>query len=92
MVIGTAWSHKHLRRIAKAYSDLIFVDATEGTNAKERPLLTLSVRNSLMKQVVVLQAMLPNNQRWVYRWFFENVVPSLIGKTFCSEVKLVLTD
>ena len=92
MVIGTAWTHKHLRRIAKAYGDVIFVDATEGTNDEERPLLTLSVRNSLMKQVVVLRAVLPNNQRWVYRWFFEYVIPSLIGKTFCREVKLVLTD
>eukprot|EP00957_Ditylum_brightwellii_P055775 4226741-Ditylum_brightwellii.AAC.1 len=64
MVIGTAWTHKHLRRTAKAYGDVIFVDATEGTNDKERPCLTLSVRNALMKQVVVLQAVLPNNQRW----------------------------
>eukprot|EP00957_Ditylum_brightwellii_P197203 15024585-Ditylum_brightwellii.AAC.1 len=42
MVIGTAWTHKHLRRIVKAYGDVIFVDATEGTNDKERPLLMLS--------------------------------------------------
>eukprot|EP00957_Ditylum_brightwellii_P068957 5233753-Ditylum_brightwellii.AAC.1 len=64
MVIGTAWTHKHPRRIVKAYGDVIFVDATEGTNDEERTLLTLSVRNSLMKQVVVPQAVLPNNQPW----------------------------
>eukprot|EP00957_Ditylum_brightwellii_P185041 14091692-Ditylum_brightwellii.AAC.1 len=92
MVIGTAWTHKHLRRIAKAYSDVIFVDATEETNDEERSLLTLSVRKFSMKQVVVLQAVLPNNQQWAYRWFFDYVIPSLIGKTFCREVKLVLTD
>eukprot|EP00957_Ditylum_brightwellii_P071766 5455181-Ditylum_brightwellii.AAC.1 len=63
MVIGTAWTHKHLRRIAKASGDAIFVDAIEGTNDEERSLLTLSVRNSLMKQVVALQAVLPNNQQ-----------------------------
>eukprot|EP00957_Ditylum_brightwellii_P063727 4836069-Ditylum_brightwellii.AAC.1 len=42
MVIGTAWTHKHLRRIAKTFVDVLFVDATEGTNDEERPLLTLS--------------------------------------------------
>eukprot|EP00957_Ditylum_brightwellii_P184805 14076326-Ditylum_brightwellii.AAC.1 len=42
MVIGMAWTHKHLRRIAKSYGDVIFVDAAEGTNDEERPLLTLS--------------------------------------------------
>eukprot|EP00957_Ditylum_brightwellii_P019300 1456084-Ditylum_brightwellii.AAC.1 len=62
-----AWTHKHLRRIAKAYGNAIFVDATEGTNEEDRPLITLSVRNSVMKQVVVLQAVLPNNQQWIYR-------------------------
>eukprot|EP00957_Ditylum_brightwellii_P151272 11518931-Ditylum_brightwellii.AAC.1 len=66
MVIGTAWTHKYLRRIAKAYGDVIFVDATEETNDEERPLLMLLVRKSLMNQVVVLQAVLPNNQQWVY--------------------------
>eukprot|EP00957_Ditylum_brightwellii_P149686 11398708-Ditylum_brightwellii.AAC.1 len=54
MVIGTAWTNKHLRRIAKAFGDVIFVNLTEGTNDEERSLLTLSVKNSLMKQVVVL--------------------------------------
>ena len=92
MVIGTAWTHKHLRRIAKAFGDVLFVDATEGTNDEERPLLTLSVRTSLMKQVVVIRAVLPNNQRWVYRWFFAEVIPSLLGKSFANQVKVVLTD
>ena len=92
MVLGTAWTHKHLRRIARAFGDVLFVDATEGTNDEERPLLTVSVRTSLMKQVVVLRAVLPNNQRWVYRWFFQDVISSLLGKSFSNQVKVVLTD
>eukprot|EP00957_Ditylum_brightwellii_P211639 15366411-Ditylum_brightwellii.AAC.1 len=81
MIIGTAWTHKHLRRIFKAYGDVLFVDATEGLNDEERPLLALLVRSSLMKQVVVLQAVLPNNQRWVYRWFFKYAVQLLLAKS-----------
>eukprot|EP00957_Ditylum_brightwellii_P005064 384993-Ditylum_brightwellii.AAC.1 len=92
MAIGTAWTHKHLRRIAKAYGDVSFVDATEGANDEERQLLTLLGRNFFIKQVVVLQAVLSSDQRWVYRWDFEYVVPLLLGKTLCREVKVVLTD
>eukprot|EP00957_Ditylum_brightwellii_P026030 1968117-Ditylum_brightwellii.AAC.1 len=40
IVLGTAWMYKHLRRIAQAFGDVLFVDATERTNDKERPLLT----------------------------------------------------
>eukprot|EP00957_Ditylum_brightwellii_P193916 14767980-Ditylum_brightwellii.AAC.1 len=50
MVIGTAWTHKHLRNIARAFGDVLLFDATEGTNNEERPLLTLSLCASLMKQ------------------------------------------
>eukprot|EP00957_Ditylum_brightwellii_P080404 6115728-Ditylum_brightwellii.AAC.1 len=42
MVIGTSWTHKHIRCIARAFGDILFVDATEGTNDEERPLLTVS--------------------------------------------------
>ena len=35
-VIGTAWTHKHLRHIARVFGDVLFVDATEGTNDEER--------------------------------------------------------
>eukprot|EP00957_Ditylum_brightwellii_P144250 10990378-Ditylum_brightwellii.AAC.1 len=50
MVIGIAWAHKHLRCIARAFGDVFFVDATEGTNNKEGPLLTVSVCTLSMKQ------------------------------------------
>eukprot|EP00957_Ditylum_brightwellii_P124066 9457731-Ditylum_brightwellii.AAC.1 len=42
MVIGTAWTHTHLRRIIRAFGDILFVDATEETNDKESPMLTVS--------------------------------------------------
>eukprot|EP00957_Ditylum_brightwellii_P175232 13340585-Ditylum_brightwellii.AAC.1 len=48
MVIGTAWTHKHLRCIARVFGDVLFVDATERTNNEERPLLTVSEVISLL--------------------------------------------
>eukprot|EP00957_Ditylum_brightwellii_P079525 6046917-Ditylum_brightwellii.AAC.1 len=54
MVLGTAWTHTHLIKVAKCYGDVIFVDATEDTNKGERALLTESTRKSLMKQVITL--------------------------------------
>eukprot|EP00957_Ditylum_brightwellii_P118514 9038726-Ditylum_brightwellii.AAC.1 len=50
MVLRIAWTHKHLRKIAKSYGDVISVDGIEGTNEEERSLLTTSAINSLMKQ------------------------------------------
>eukprot|EP00957_Ditylum_brightwellii_P206871 15350327-Ditylum_brightwellii.AAC.1 len=42
MVIGTAWAHQSLRSIGCSYGEVIYIDATEGTNEEERPLLTMS--------------------------------------------------
>jgi hypothetical protein len=44
MVIGTAWTNKRLKNIAKNYGEVIYMDVTEGTNEEERPLLTLSTK------------------------------------------------
>eukprot|EP00957_Ditylum_brightwellii_P076216 5793743-Ditylum_brightwellii.AAC.1 len=63
MVLGTAWTHKHLIKVGKCSGNVISVDATEGINEGERPLLTIATRNSLLKQVIILRIVLPNN-RW----------------------------
>jgi hypothetical protein len=70
MVIGTAWTLKSIRQVAKSYGEVIYLDATEGTNDEERPLLTVSTCTGMCKVVTILCAVLPNNQRWVYRWLF----------------------
>ena len=62
--------------------DVLFVDDIEGTNKEERPLFTVYVRNSIMKQDVILIAVLPNNKRWVYRWIREVVISDLLGYQF----------
>ena len=40
MVLGTAWTLKLLRSLGISYGEVVYVDATEGTNEEERPLLT----------------------------------------------------
>ena len=62
--------------------DVLFVDDIEGTNKEESPLFTVYVRNSIMKQDVILIAVLPNNKRWVYRWIREVVISDLLGYQF----------
>jgi hypothetical protein len=39
-----------------------------------------------------LWIVLPNNQRWVYKWIFESVIPDLLGRYFCSRVKVIIAD
>eukprot|EP00957_Ditylum_brightwellii_P208562 15358040-Ditylum_brightwellii.AAC.2 len=92
MVIGTAWTLKNLHEIAKAYGQVIYIDVTESTNNKLRPLLTISTRIGMNNVVTNFGAVLPNNQRLVYKWITQNGIPDLLTRHFCNGVKVILTD
>eukprot|EP00957_Ditylum_brightwellii_P170058 12944635-Ditylum_brightwellii.AAC.1 len=64
MVIGTAWTIKSLRQVAKSYGEVIYLDCTEGTNEEGRPVFTISTRHGMNKLVTIFRAVLPNTQRW----------------------------
>jgi hypothetical protein len=55
------------------------VDGTHKTNNESRPLLTLSVKDSIGKVTVVVRCIAPNERSWFFRWLFQEALPTLLG-------------
>eukprot|EP00957_Ditylum_brightwellii_P037120 2809727-Ditylum_brightwellii.AAC.1 len=64
IAIGTAWRLESLSIHARAYGKVVYLDAIEGRNKEERPLITISTCTGTNKLVTIFQAVLSNNQRW----------------------------
>ena len=64
------------------------------TNHEDMPFLTITAGcNSLGCMFTVLRAYLPNERAWVFRWLFQTVMPTLLGKDGgIRRVKVIVTD
>lgn len=62
------------------------------TTAQEWELLTMTVQDMNGGQETVLRCWAPNNREWFFRWFFQSVVPMLVGRETCEQVRLLICD
>jgi hypothetical protein len=76
----------------KMFSDVLHIDCTADTNHEDRPFLTITGRDSNGKMFTILRAFLPNERAWVFRWLFQMVMPTLLGKEYIARVKVIVTD
>ena len=68
------------------------IDATADSNKEGRPLVTVTSKDSFGHMFFVLRAFLPSEQSWAYKWLFQTMFPSLIGKDVLKEINIVVTD
>jgi hypothetical protein len=55
--------------------------------------VTVSLKDLYGKMFIVMRAFLPNEQRsWSYKWFFQTVLPALLGKDVLKRIKIIVTD
>ena len=74
------------------FPEVIHIDCTSRTNKEGRPLLTITGKDSNANMFIILQALLPNEKAWCFKWFFENAFPGLVTKTSMRLTKFVITD
>jgi MULE transposase domain len=92
LMMGCAWTTPPEKRLFKMFSEVLHIDCTADTNHEDRPFLTITGRNSLGNMFTVLRAYLPNERAWVFRWLFQTVMPTLLGKDGMKRVKVIVTD
>lgn len=92
LMIGCAWTTPPERRLFKMFSEVLHIDCTADTNHEDRPFLTVTGRDSTGKMFTIIRAFLPNERAWVFRWLFQTVMPTLLGKEYITRVKVILTD
>lgn len=92
MVLAIAWGVNDAIRLFKLHPEVICCDVTEDTNNEKRPLLTFSVKESHNNQVVFLNVLLPDEKACSFRWVFQAVLPTLLGRDNLKRVNVIITD
>lgn len=92
LMMGCAWTTPAEKRLFMMFSDVLHIDCTSDTNIESRPHLTITGRDSTGSMFVAVRAFLPNERAWVFRWIFQTVMPTLLGKEYISRVNVVITD
>lgn len=86
------WATPIEREMFRRFPTVVFCDTTFDTNKEDRPLLLLIGKDSNSKTFTILRALLPNQQKWIFRWVFCSLLPSLYDKDVLSRIRLFITD
>jgi hypothetical protein len=92
MMVGIAYAMPYEVRRFQLFNVCVHIDATADSNKEGRPLVTISSKDFYGKMFIVLRAFLPNEQSWSYKWFFQTVLPALLGKDVLKRIKIIVTD
>ena len=92
LLLAYAWVLPEEHRQFLLYPFVAHIDGTNSTNNECRPLITVTGRDCLGNQFTVLRAFVPNNQAWVFKWLFQTVFPTLIGKASLDHTVAFITD
>ena len=92
LFIAVAWIVKPAFRLFKLCPEVVWVDVTSHSNNKGFHLLTFSCRTSIGKQVMFLWVFIPNQQRFSFRWVFQEAILTLLPKWLRDRVVFIMKD
>ena len=83
------WATPIERKMFRPFPTVVFCDTTFDTNKEDHPLLLLIGKDSNSKTFTILRALLPNQQKWIFRWVFCSLLPSLYDKDVLSVMRYI---
>jgi hypothetical protein len=93
MMVGIAYGMPfELEQFGLFHVSMLHIDATSDSNKEEHPLVTVTSKDSCGHMFFVLCACLPSEQSWAYKWLFQTVFPTLVGKDFLEKTNIVVID
>jgi hypothetical protein len=92
MMVGVAYGMRFELDQFRLFHISLQIDATSDTKKEGRPLVTVTYKDSYGCMFFVLQAFLPCEQNWAYKWLFHTVFPVLIGSDVLNKGSIVITD
>jgi hypothetical protein len=90
MMVGIAYAMPSEVRQFQLFNICLHIDAAADSNKEGRPLVTLSSNDYYGKMFIGLCAFLSNEQSWSYKWFFQTVLPALLGKDVLKRIKIII--
>ena len=76
----------------KLFPSVLGFDVVFGTNAEKRPQMRGTGRTSSNKNLPIIEAFLPSQQKWILDWFISDAVPSLLDRDALRSTKIIITD
>ena len=92
LTMAVAWVIPCERKLFEMFPEVVKVDCTNDTNNENRPLLTVTAKDSNGKCFTLLRSFLPNQQNWVFRWIFSIVLPQFFGHDVLHKIKVIISD
>ena len=92
IVLAVVWTTKEGRLNHVKYPDVLQVDATFGKNNEKRPQFCVIGKNALNRNITFVDAFLPSQQQYVFRWLFNDTLPRLLDKFALSCTHIIMTD
>lgn len=92
LFIAVAWVLKPALRFFMLCPEVFFLDVTLHSNNKGFHLLTFLSRSSIGKQVVWMWIFIPNQQRFSFRWVFQEAIPALLPQWLRDQVVFFMKD
>lgn len=74
------------------YPNVLGIDITYKTNAENHPLFVVVGKNTRNKNLPLVHAFLPSQQRYVFKWLFATALPRLLTKEKLKETSLITSD
>ena len=74
------------------YPDVLGLDVTYGKNNEKRPQFRVIGKNARNRNIPIVDAFLPSQQQYVFRWLFKDAVPTLFDKFALSCTQIIMTD
>jgi hypothetical protein len=92
ILLAAAWISDDERCMVSKFPQVLGVDVTEQTNKEKRPLIILAGLKGDNTTFTAARALLPSGQRWVFKWFFEVALPTLLPWKTRLQNTVMFTD
>jgi hypothetical protein len=93
MMVGIAYAMPYEVQQFQLFHVCMHADGTADSNKEGCPLVTVLSKDSYCKMFIVIHAFLPTNeQSWSYKWFFQTIIPALLGKDAMKRIKIIVTE
>jgi hypothetical protein len=93
MMLGIAYDMLFELQQLYLFHVFMHIDATADSNKEGHCLLvTLSSKDLYRNIFLILWYFMPSEQSWAYKWLFQTVLPSLLGKEVLNKISIIVTN
>jgi len=92
VLLACAWSTDEELVTWSLFPETVSMDTTFKTNNEKRALFTVTCLDNNRKALHVMSIFVPSEQKWVFHYIFNYVMPKMVGMETINKCEVALTD